>query len=179
MTSAMAANPFSPPTLLTESHEPTSFSCGESELDDWLVRRALANQLSGASRTYVVTVENRVVAYYALASGAVMAGEAPGRVRRNMPDPIPVIVLGRLAVDQAWQGQGWQGQGLGAALLRDAILRSLQAAEIVGIRAILVHALHEKAAAFYRNAGFQPSPISETILMVTLRDAMHALGRNA
>ena len=174
MTSAMAANPFSPPTLLTESHERASFSCGESDLDEWLVRRALANQFSGASRTYVVTVENRVVAYYALASGAVMAGEAPGRVRRNMPDPIPVIVLGGLAVDQ-----GWQGQGLGAALLRDAILRSLQAAEIVGIRAILVHALHEKAAAFYRNAGFQPSPISETILMITLRDAMRALGRNA
>lgn len=171
MISAMASGPLSPPTLLIESHEPTSFSCGESELDDWLVRRALSNQLSGASRTYVVTVENRVVAYYALASGAVLAGEAPGRVRRNMPDPIPVIVLGRLAVDQ-----GWQGQGLGAGLLRDAILRSLQAAEIVGIRAILVHALHEKAAAFYRKAGFQSSPISETILMITLSDARNALG---
>lgn len=174
MTSVMTSGPLSPPTLLTESHEATNFSCGESELDDWLVRRALANQLSGASRTYVVTLENRVVAYYALASGAVMAGEAPGRVRRNMPDPIPVIVLGRLAVDQRWQGQG-----LGASLLRDAILRSLQAADIVGIRAILVHALHEKAAAFYRNAGFQPSPISETILMITLSDARNALGRNA
>jgi len=140
-------------------------------LDEWLVRRALPNQLAGASRTYVVIVENRVVAYYALASGSVIAGEAPGRVRRNMPNPIPVIVLGRLAVDQRWQGRG-----LGAALLRDAILRSLQAAEIVGIRAILVHALHEKAAAFYRKAGFQPSPISETVLMITLADAAGALG---
>lgn len=140
-------------------------------MDEWLVRRALPNQLAGASRTYVVIVENRVVAYYALASGSVIAGEAPGRVRRNMPNPIPVIVLGRLAVDQRWQGRG-----LGAALLRDAILRSLQAAEIVGIRAILVHALHEKAAAFYRKAGFQPSPISETVLMITLADAAGALG---
>lgn len=166
----MTSGPLSPPTLLTESHDRTDFSCGEAELDEWLVRRALPNQLAGASRTYVVIVENRVVAYYALASGSVIAGEAPGRVRRNMPNPIPVIVLGRLAVDQRWQGRG-----LGAALLRDAILRSLQAAEIVGIRAILVHALHEKAAAFYRKAGFQPSPISETVLMITLADAAGAL----
>ena len=167
----MESGQITPPTLLTESHERTTFSCGESELDDWLSRRALTNQLSGASRTYVVAVENRVIAYYALASGSVLAGEAPGRVRRNMPDPIPVIVLGRLAVDRRWQGQG-----LGRALLRDAILRSLQAAKIVGIRAILVHALHVKAAAFYRNAGFQPSPISETVLMITLNDAANALG---
>ncbi|HRJ41674.1 MAG TPA: GNAT family N-acetyltransferase, partial [Caldilineaceae bacterium] len=160
-----------PPILLAEGHEYTNFSCGEVGLDEWLARRALSNQLAGASRTYVVTVENRVVAYYALASGSVMAGEAPGRVRRNMPNPIPVIVLGRLAVDQRWQGQG-----LGAALLRDAVLRSLQAVEIVGIRAILVHALHEKAAAFYRNAGFRPSSISETVLMLTLADAAGALG---
>lgn len=166
----MESGQLAPPTLLTESHERTTFSCGESELDDWLARRALSNQVAGASRTYVVTVDHRVIAYYALASGSVVAGEAPGRVRRNMPDPIPVIILGRLAVDRRWQGQG-----LGAALLRDAILRSLQAAQIVGIRAILVHALHEKAAAFYRNAGFQPSPISETVLMITLTDAVNAL----
>jgi GNAT superfamily N-acetyltransferase len=163
----------SAPELLDVHHDLARFSSGEKELDDWLKRRALANQISGASRTYVVTVGNRVIGYYALANGSVMAAEATGRVRRNMPDPIPVMVLGRLAVDQAWQGKG-----LGAALLRDAILRTLQAAEIAGIRAILVHALHEKAAAFYRRAGFTPSPLSDTILMLTLKDAHAALERD-
>jgi GNAT superfamily N-acetyltransferase len=160
----------SAPELLDPHHELAGFSSGEKELDDWLKRRALANQESGASRTYVVLADNRVIAYYALANGSVMAREAPGRVRRNMPDPIPVMVLGRLAVDQAWQGKG-----LGAALLRDAILRTLQAAEIAGIRAILVHALHETAAAFYRHAGFTPAPGSHTVLMLTLNDARATL----
>ncbi len=160
----------SAPELLSHHHDLADFSSGEAELDDWLVRRALANQVSGASRTYVVTGDNRVIAYYALANGSVLAQEAPGRVRRNMPNPIPVMVLGRLAIDL-----GWQGKGLGNALLRDAILRTLQAAEIAGIRAILVHALHEKAAAFYRHAGFTPSPISDTVLMLTLKDARAVL----
>lgn len=160
----------SAPELLTDQHHCTGFSSGEPELDDWLFRRALPNQLSGASRTYAVTADQQVIAYYALASGSVMAREAPGRVRRNMPDPIPVMVVGRLAVDQAWQGRG-----LGNALLRDAILRTLQAAEIAGIRAILVHALHEQAAAFYRHAGFLPSPINDTTLMLLLRDARASL----
>ncbi|MEZ4557406.1 MAG: GNAT family N-acetyltransferase [Caldilineaceae bacterium] len=118
------------PALLDEQHDLMPFSCGEAELDDWLKRRARANQSSGASRTYVLAAQDRVIAYYALAGGAVIAREAPGRVRRNMPDPIPVIVLGRLAVDRAWQGQG-----LGTAMLRDAVLRTLQAAEIIGVRA--------------------------------------------
>jgi GNAT superfamily N-acetyltransferase len=139
-------------------------------LDDWLRRRALANQASGASRTYVVMAQNRVVAYYALANGSVIPGQAPGRVRRNMPDPIPVMVLGRLAVDRQWQGKG-----LGSALLRDAILRTLQAAQIAGIRAILVHALHQRAADFYRHHGFLPSPLSDHTLMLLLQDARAAL----
>jgi GNAT superfamily N-acetyltransferase len=160
----------SAPTLLTEVHDLSAFSSGEPELDDWLKRRALRNQFSGASRTYVVPLEKQVIAYYALASGSVMAQEAPGRIRRNMPDPIPVIVLGRLAIDEAWQGKG-----LGKALLRDAILRTLQASEVIGIRAILVHALHEQAAAFYQHAGFLPSPISDTTLMLSLQDARAAI----
>lgn len=118
-----------------------------------------------------MTVGDQVIGYYALATGSILAAQAPGRVKRNMPDPILVMVLGRLAVDQRWQGKG-----LGRALLRDAILRTLQAAEIAGIRAILVHALHEKAAAFYRHAGFLPSPIDERILMLTLKDVRSALG---
>lgn len=158
------------PTLLAQHHDLSCFSSGEPSLDEWLTRRALANQASGASRTYVVAVENRVIAYYALASGSIMNQAAPGRVKRNMPDPIPVMVLGRLAVDQPWQGRG-----MGSALLRDAILRTLQAAEVVGIRAILVHALHERAAAFYRHAGFLPSPINDLMLMLPLQDARAAL----
>lgn len=142
------------PSLLAVEHDVSLFQSGEPVLDDWLKRRALTNQTSGASRSYVITDERRVVGYYALAAGAVTAIEAPGNVRRNMPEPIPVMVLGRLAVDRERQGQG-----LGLDLLRDAILRTLQVAEIAGIRALLVHALHEQAATFYAHAGFRPSPI--------------------
>ncbi|WP_244432676.1 GNAT family N-acetyltransferase [Desulfocurvibacter africanus] len=148
-----------------------SFQSGEPALDEWLRRRALANQRSGASRTYVVTDNVRVAGYYALAVGAVVAAEAPGKVRRNMPDIIPVMVLGRLAVDQTFQGRG-----LGLDLLRDAVLRTLQAADIAGIRALLVHALHEKAAGFYARAGFQPSPLRPLTCMLLLADARKALG---
>src|ERR1700758_3992031 len=126
------------PEKLTAKQDVSAFKSGEPTLDDWLKRRALANEESGASRTYVVCSGNRVIGYYALANGAIAHNEVPGRVRRNMPEPIPVMVIGRLALDEAYQGQG-----LGAALLRDAILRILQAAEIAGIRAILVHAISE------------------------------------
>lgn len=160
----------SAPEPLADQHLLSAFQSGESTLDEWLIRRALKNQTTGASRTYVVAVDRRVVGYYALASGSVMAAETPGSIRRNMPDPIPVMVLGRLAVDQAWQGKG-----VGKALLRDAIIRTLQAAEIAGIRAILVHALHDQAAAFYQKAGFTTSPISEHTLMLALKAAKAAL----
>ena len=158
------------PELLTEQHVLTGFQSGEATLDEWLARRALKNQMLGASRTYIVTDSQRVIGYYALAAGSVLAQAAPGMIRRNMPDPIPVMVLGRLAIDHHWQGQG-----IGKALLRDAIFRTLQAAEIAGIRAILVHALHEQAAVFYRNAGFVPSPIHEHTLMLLLKDAKTVL----
>lgn len=160
-----------PPEPLTAGHDFSSFRSGEPSLDDWLKRRALTNQKNGASRTYAATSGNRVIGYYALAAGAVLSVQAPGKVKRNMPDPIPAMILGRLAVDQAWQGQG-----LGADLLRDAILRTLQAADIAGIRILLVHALHEKAAAFYSNAGFLPSPMHPMTLMLLLDDARLALG---
>lgn len=117
------------PEKLTAKHDVSAFSSGEPSLDDWLKRRALVNEASGASRTYVVSSGGRVIAYYALANGAVAHDDVTGRVRRNMPDPVPVMVIGRLAVDQAYQGRQ-----LGAALLRDAIVRTLQAAEIAGIR---------------------------------------------
>ena len=142
------------PSPLVAAHDITTFACGQASLDDWLRGRALANQDTGASRTYVIAEGSRVVGYYALASGSVVAAEAPGKIRRNMPDPVPVMVLGRLAIDTAWQGKG-----LGADLLRDAVLRTIQAAEIGGISALLVHAIDEQAAAFYRRAGFIPSGI--------------------
>lgn len=151
------------PAPLTASHELAEFSCGEPALDDWLQRRALANQATGARRSYVLAEGRRVIGYYALASGSVAASDAPGKIRRNMPDPLPVMVLGRLAIDRAWQGKG-----LGADLLRDAVLRTLQAAEIAGIRAMLVHALNDRAAAFYVASGFQPSPIRPLTLFLPL-----------
>lgn len=156
----------SAPQLLTSDHDTTAFDCGEQVLNEWLHRHALKNQTTGASRAYVVTTTGqRVVGYYALATGSVNAKDAPGRVRRNMPNPIPVMILGRLAIDQRWQGRG-----LGKGLLQDAILRTLQAADIAGIRALLVHALHDQAAAFYQNAGFLSSPLHEHTLMLLLKD---------
>ncbi|MBX5089806.1 GNAT family N-acetyltransferase [Rhizobium lentis] len=160
----------SPPAPLADHHELAEFSSGVPELDDWLRRRARANQASGASRTFVVCEANRVVAYYALASGAVRLPEAPGRFRRNMPDPIPVAVLGRLAIDRSYQGRG-----LGRALVRDAGLRLLNAAEIIGIRALLVHAISDEARAFYEAVGFLPSPSDPMMLMVGLHDLDSAL----
>ena len=161
------------PEKLTPEHDISSFDSGVAQLDDWLKRRALPNQNSGASRTYVVSAGGRVVGYYALANGAVAHSEAIGKVRRNIPEPIPVMVLGRLAIDQAYQGRR-----LGAALLRDAVLRTLQAADIAGIRAILVHAISEDAKKFYERCGFSPSPIDPMTLMITTADAEKALGGN-
>jgi GNAT superfamily N-acetyltransferase len=159
-----------PPEKLSSEHDLAQFRCGEPTLDDWLRKRALQNEESGASRTYVACVGKRVVGYYALAAGAVAHAAAPGRARRNMPDPVPVMVIGRLAVDQTTQGQA-----LGPALLRDAVLRTVQAAEIAGIRAILVHAISERAKRFYEKWGFIASPIESMTLMITLADARKAL----
>lgn len=157
------------PEKLRPGHDLSEFSCGEPSLDDWLRRRALRNEASGASRTYVVCREERVIGYYALAVGAVAHARAPGSVRRNMPDPVPVMVIGRLAVDEKFQGLG-----IGPGLLRDAVLRTLQAAEIAGIRAILVHALSERARRFYLNRGFAESPLDPMTLIITLAEASRA-----
>ena len=158
------------PEKLRPDHDLSSFDSGTPVLDAWLRRRALPNQESGASRTYVVCAGRRVVGYYALAAGAIAQGEATGRTRRNMPDPVPVMVIGRLAIDS-----GFQGRGLGRALLRDAVLRTMQAADIAGIRAMLVHAISEDAKRFYERCGFQPSPVDPMTLMITMRDAQQAL----
>jgi GNAT superfamily N-acetyltransferase len=166
--------PIDAPHKLSSADDLSQFTCGELTLDDWLRRRAVPNEASGSSRTYVVSAGQRVIGYYALASGAVTHAEAPGRIKRNMPDPVPVIVLGRLAVDQ-----DFQGQGIGTGLLRDAILRTLQAAEIAGIRALLVHAHSETAKRFYEQYGFVASPVDPLSLMITVAEAKRIVsGKN-
>ena len=156
---------FSPPEPLAADHRIDAFACGEAVLDDWLRRRARANRASGASRTYVVCEGKRVVGYYALASGAIAQAGVPGRFRRNMPDPIPMVVLGRLAVDRSWQGRG-----LGRAMFRDAARRVSHAADTIGIRGIVVHAVSEEARMFYVALGFDPCPAEAMTLVVTLND---------
>ncbi|RLA18443.1 MAG: GNAT family N-acetyltransferase [Gammaproteobacteria bacterium] len=153
-----------PPVALTDNHEVSEFNCGNDTLNDWLIKRSLKNQKSGASRTFVICQNNQVVGYYALASGAVERMISPKPIARNMPEPIPVMVLGRLAMDTRMQGQK-----LGAALLKDALLRTLFVSKNVGIRAILVHAISEDAKRFYLGYGFQVSPIDPMTLMLPTR----------
>lgn len=130
------------PTLLTANHQVGGFDSGKPSLDDWLKRRALKNQSESASRTYVVASDDGDVhAYYALAAGSVIAAEATGAVRRNMSSPIPVVILARLAVDRRLQGKGF-----GKALLRDALLKTIQPADTIGVRALSIHTLDEDAA---------------------------------
>jgi GNAT superfamily N-acetyltransferase len=152
------------PEALGASHRVDDFACGEPLLDDWLRRRALANQATGASRTFVVADQDGpVLGYYAMAAGAVSRVLATGSVRRNMPEPVPVLVLGRLAVDRQAQGRH-----LGAALLKDAVSRAVAVAGNAGVRALLVHALNDGARRFYEHYGFRPSPTDPLTLMLVL-----------
>ena len=161
-----------PPERLNAGHDLTQFSCGEPSLDHWLRNRALQNEKSGASRTYVVCADGCIAGYYAIAAGAVAHTEAVTRVKRNMPDPVPVILIGRLAIDSRFQGRG-----IGADLLRDAVLRILQAAEIAGIRAILVSAISANAKRFYEKYGFISSPANPQTLMITVAEAARVLAQ--
>jgi GNAT superfamily N-acetyltransferase len=155
------------PQPLAEQHGTTSFDCGDASLNRWLQQRALANQRSGATRTFVVcNGDGLVKAYVALASGAVAVSASPGRFRRN----IPVVVLARLAVCSSVQGQG-----VARALLADALARVLQASEQIGVRGILVHAASAQARAFYLHMGFDPSPTDPNTLMLRLADVAAAL----
>ena len=153
-----------PPQPIAAEHRLDDFACGEPTLDEWLRRRALLNQTTGASRTFVVTdTSAQVLAYYALAAGAVSHQESPGSIRRSMPDPVPVMVLARLAVDQRLQGQQ-----VGGALLKDALQRALTVAQNIGVRALLVHALNDRAREFYTHYGFVTSPANPMTLMLPL-----------
>ena len=153
------------PELLADHQELENFNSGESSLDEWLKRRARANHAGGASRVFVICEGNGVAGYYALSSSAVIGEMVPGRFRRNMPNPIPVVLLGRLAIDKAWQRQG-----LGRALFRDASLRVSRAAETIGVRGIVVHAISGEAREFYLALGFTECPAAPMTLVVTLQD---------
>ena len=159
------------PEPLTTDYSLDGFDSGVGSLDDWLRRRALQNQASGATRTFVICGAGPVIAYYALAASAVAVDAAPGRGRRNMPDPIPVVVLARLAITRTHQGHG-----LGRALFQDAANRILHAADTIGIRGVLVHAISQEAKAFYLRLGLIPSPIEPMTLMTTVGELRAALG---
>ena len=160
----MAELTLSAPALLNDGHSLENFDCGEASLNEWLRRKARSNQISGASRTYVISQGSCVVGYYCLSSGALAAAASPGSLRRNMPDPIPMTILGRFAIDRTIQGQGF-----GVALLQDAVLRAGHAAEIIGVRGILVHALSEEARQFYLKYGFQTTPGAPMTLVLSLK----------
>lgn len=166
-----SAESLTPPVLLTKDHDRNSFDCGVSPLNDYLKKYALQNQKKDAARTYVATRGNRVVGYYSLAYGSVSLEEAPQRVKSGLPmHPIPVILLARLAVDSTEHGKG-----LGAALLKDALLRTMQAAEIAGLRAMLVHAKDDSAKRFYEKYGFESSPIDAYHLFMRVSDILASL----
>lgn len=160
----------SAPQPLRAEHVRTAFCCGVESMDNWLKQRAIKSQLTDSSRTFVCCDDMKIMAYYSLASSAVMTNAAPGRFRRNMPDPIPMVELGRLAVDQALHGQG-----VGRALVRNAGLRVIQVAETIGIRGMLVNALSVEVREFYLRVGFEPFPLDPMMLMITLGDLIESL----
>lgn len=157
---------YSAPRPIRDDDDLADFDSGDDSLDHYLRTRALANHAEGASRCYVTCRAGRVVGFYALASASVQRRNVTGAVRRNMPEPIPAILLSRLAVDR-----GEQGKGVGRGLLRDAIIRSVRAADLIGVRALLVHAINDEARKFYSDFGFTPSPTDPMHLLLLIRDA--------
>lgn len=152
------------PQLLTAAHDCCEFRCGQVVLDRWFQERAVSNQASGASRTYVVaTTKGVVIGYYALAPTAIDPSLATGAVRRNSPSPVPMYLLGQLAVDSSWNGKG-----LGSALLQDAFSRVKQAAQIAGGKALICQAIDDRAKSFYLHQGWRLSPIDPMLVMVPL-----------
>jgi GNAT superfamily N-acetyltransferase len=144
----------------------STFDCGKPSLNDWLKRFALTNQQSDSARTYVAVRSGKVVGYYSLSAGAVRKEESPARIAKGLANhPIGVILLARLALDKSEHGRG-----LGKVLLRDALQRALAAADVIGARAILVHAIDEEAAAFYRKFGFESSPLDPKQLLLLMKD---------
>jgi GNAT superfamily N-acetyltransferase len=152
-----------PPSPIFADHVLDGFECGGPSLDEWLKKRALKNHASGASRCFVICHGADVVGYYSLSAGAIRHESVTKALRRNMPDPLPVLVLGRLAIDLRYQNQG-----VGSALLRDAMIRAVKVSGDAGIFALMVHALSEQARRFYLSRGFVESPFQPMTLMMTL-----------
>jgi GNAT superfamily N-acetyltransferase len=166
-----AEEPLKRPALLDKGHDLSGFDCGVGLLNDYLRKYAYLNHQNRSARTYVAARGERVVGYYTLAAGSVRREETPRRVAQGLGQyPVPVILLARLAVDASEQGKG-----LGKALLKDAILRALQASDIIGSRVILTHAKDEKAKAFYSKFGFEPSPVNEFYLYLLMKDVKKTL----
>lgn len=157
---------YSAPRPIRDDDDLADFDSGDDSIDHYVRTRALANHAEGASRCYVTCRGGPVVGFYALASASVQRREATGAIRRNMPEPIPAILLSRVAVDRREQGKG-----LGRGLLRDAIIRSVRAADLIGVRALLVHAIDDKARMFYSQFGFTPSPTDPTHLLLLIKEA--------
>jgi predicted N-acetyltransferase YhbS len=160
----------STPLPISIDHELVDFDSGEPSLDQWLKKRALKNQASGASRCFVLCNNKKVIGYYSLSAGAINHEATPKAMRRNMPDPLPILLLGRLAIDR-----NYHNKGLGSALLRDAMIRSVSVAGDAGAFAILVHALSEQAKRYYMSRGFVESPLQPMTLMMTLETARSIL----
>lgn len=159
--------------LLTKHHDLSRFECGKPALDDWLRKWALPSLASDSARTYVAHRDGVVVGYYSICTGSVRRDEAPERIAKGQAaHPIPVILLARLAVDQREQEKG-----LGGALLKNALSRMAEVIDIVAARAVLVHAIDNKARGFYRHFGFEESPIDEYHLMLLVKDLRRNLGR--
>jgi predicted N-acetyltransferase YhbS len=157
----------SQPCLLKDGHILDDFDCGNYSLNNWLRRYAMQNQRANSARTFVVCNEDNVVGYYSLAVGSIEHELASKRTKKGLArHSIPVMILARLAVDL-----GYQGKKIGCGLLKDAVLRTLQASEHAGIRAIFVHAKDEKARNFYEHFSFEPSPIDPLKLMLLIKDA--------
>lgn len=155
------------PEPLLPEHDLKDFNSGVSSLDEWLKQRAIKNDQNHASRTFILHHEMKVFAYYCLAAGSVAAELTPEKIRRNMPHSVPVMILGRLAIDQSYQNKG-----LGRALLKDSVLRTIKVSQEAGIKALLVHAISDSAAHFYKRYGFIESPISAMTLMLPIKAAI-------
>ena len=161
----MTAPPLPAPESLNEEHNCEGFDCGVSTIDAWLQNQAHRNEAGGASRTYVVAVDGAVVAFYSLSAFSLQRSVVTGRVSRNMPDPIPAILIGRLAVDRSFSGQQ-----IGTGLLRDALLRCRAISLDLGARVVAVEAIGAAAAAFYEERGFEPSRTDPLLLTVLIKD---------
>lgn len=161
------------PRPIEASDNTTDFDSGEESLDRYLADRALTNHLDDLGRCYVCIDGDteKVLGYYTLSAVAVEHADLPGKVRRNAPNPVPAVLIGRLAIDVKAKGSG-----LGRFLVRDAILSTLAAADRIGVRILLVHALHEQAAAFYEKLGFKRSPTDPLHLYLALADARKSFG---